>query len=104
MFQARFREFSGHPLIGEVRGVGLIGAAELVADKEKKSGFSTPGLVGNKVLSICQKNGLICRAIGDVIAFCPPLIITEEQIDELFEKFRRSMDETLDWYMKENIS
>jgi len=104
IFQSRFSEFSDHPLVGEVRGVGLIGAAELVSDKAKKSGFSTPGLVGNKVLSICQKNGLICRAIGDVIAFCPPLIITEQQIDELFEKFKKSMDETLDWYRKENIS
>ena len=101
----RFSEFSDHPLVGEVRGVGLIGAAELVSDKAKKSGFSTPGLVGNKVLSICQKNGLICRAIGDVIAFCPPLIITEQQIDELFEKFKKSMDETfLIGIGKENIS
>lgn len=103
LFQERFREFSDHPLIGEVRGIGLIGAAELVADKVKKSGFKTPGLVGNKILSICQNNGLICRAIGDVIAFCPPLIITETQVEELFEKFKKSMDQALDWVRRENI-
>lgn len=102
-FQSRFSEFSEHPLVGEVRGIGLIGAAELVADKTKKSGFKSPGLVGNKILSICQKNGLICRAIGDVIAFCPPLIITESQIDELFDKFKRSMNEALDWVTKEVV-
>ena len=56
IFQARFREFSDHPLVGEVRGVGMIGSAEQVLHKAKKSGFSTPGQDRNKVHSISKKN------------------------------------------------
>ena len=55
------------------------------------------------MLNFCHANGLICRAIGDVIAFCPPLIITSEQIDELFDKFDKSMSQSLDWAKKEGV-
>ena len=96
-FQARLQRFAHHPLVGEVRGIGLIGAVELVASKTTKAAFAPPGKAGAECLKHCQDNGLICRAIGDVMAFCPPLIITPAQIDELFDKFDRAMALTLEW-------
>lgn len=96
-FQARLARFNNHPLVGEVRGVGLIGAVELVASKTTKAPFEPAGKVGAECLRHCHDEGLICRAIGDVMGFCPPLIITPAQIDELFDKFERAMAKTLDW-------
>lgn len=95
--QARLQRFADHPLVGEVRGVGLIGAVELVADKRTKAAFDPAGKVGAECLKHCHANGLICRAIGDVMGFCPPLIITPAQIDEMFDKFERALAATLDW-------
>ena len=96
-FQARLQRFADHPLVGEARGVGLIGAIELVADKRSKTAFDPAGRVGAECLKHCHDNGLICRAIGDVMAFCPPLIITSAQVDELFDKFERALAATLTW-------
>jgi 4-aminobutyrate--pyruvate transaminase len=90
-FQARLRGFADHPLVGEARGVGLIGALEFVADKAAKAPFAPPGSFGARLAELCHEEGLIIRAIGDVIAFCPPLIITETQIDALFDRFGRAL-------------
>lgn len=102
-FQERVQRFADHPLVGEARGVGLICAVELVADKVSKTAFDPPGKVGAECLSHCHANGLICRAIGDVMAFCPPLIITSEQVDEMFDKFEKAMAATLDWANGEGL-
>lgn len=102
-FQERVQRFADHPLVGEARGVGLICAVELVADKVSKTAFDPPGKVGAECLSYCHANGLICRAIGDVMAFCPPLIITSEQVDEMFDKFEKAMAATLDWANGEGL-
>jgi len=90
-FQKRLAEFVSHPLVGEARGEGLIGGLELVSDKTTKAPFETPGAVGARILDLCQAEGLIIRAIGDLIAFCPPLIITEAEIDEMFARFGRAL-------------
>jgi 4-aminobutyrate--pyruvate transaminase len=102
-FQARLHGFKDHPLVGEARGVGLLGALELVADKRSKRGFDPAGRVGAEVLRQCHANGLICRAIGDVIAFCPPLIITAAQVDEMFDKFERALATGLEWANGEGL-
>lgn len=102
-FQERLNRFAGHPLVGEVRGVGLIGAIELVADKRSKAAFEPAGKVGAACLGYCQSNGLIARAIGDVMGFCPPLVITSAQIDELFDKFELAMAATLEWANGEGL-
>ncbi len=92
--QKRLREFADHELVGEVRGKGLIGALEIVADKISGEPFE-PSVVGF-LAQACQDNGLIGRALaGTCIAFCPPLIITKSQIDELIEKLDRSLQQTL---------
>ncbi len=102
-FQERLSRYRDHPLVGEVRGTGLIGAVELVADKKTGRAFEPAGKVGAEVLNHCHANGLICRAIGDVMAFCPPLIITSTQVDELFDKFDRAMAASLEWANSEGL-
>ena len=102
-FQARLRAFGDHPLVGEARGVGLIGAVELVADKQARTPFAPAGKVGLYCSDRCQEQGLIIRNVGDVIAFCPPLVITESEIDELFDRFGRALEATATWVKKGGI-
>ncbi len=93
LMQRRLRELEDHPLVGEVRGVGLIAAIELVTDKKAKTAMQPPGAMAAQAFAILQKNGVISRAIGDCLAFCPPLIIEAEHIDTIAETTRRSLDE-----------
>jgi 4-aminobutyrate---pyruvate transaminase len=93
--QAGLRRFQDHSLVGEVRGVGLIGAIELVADKKSKAPFDPKASVGGFLAQRAHDHGVIIRAMGDTIAFCPPLIINEEEIDLMFERFGLALDDTL---------
>jgi 4-aminobutyrate---pyruvate transaminase len=102
-FQKRLHSFADHPLVGEVRGVGLIGAIELVRNRKTKEPFDPKLAVGLKTASFCQKQGLITRAIMDSVAFCPPLIITEAQIGEMFDRFARALDEAHGWAGQEGL-
>ena len=87
-----------HPLVGEADGVGLIGAVELTPDKKTKRNFEAAKGVGAKCNQFCQEEGIIVRAlINDRIALCPPLVINEAEIDELFDRFERGLNRTLDW-------
>jgi len=85
-----------HPLVGEARGVGLIGALEVVKNKENKQEFDVSDGVGAHLASRAQANGLISRAMGDTLAFAPPLIIDNYQINEMLAVVEQSLDETLD--------
>ncbi len=92
--QARLREFADHPLVGEVRGTGLIGAVEAVANKETRENFDASAGIGPKLMMAAQEHGVILRAApGDTIAFSPPLIITKEEIDEMTARFGRALDD-----------
>ncbi|CAN5364006.1 aspartate aminotransferase family protein [soil metagenome] len=91
LFQQRLRAYAGHPHVGEVRGVGLIGAIELAADPAKRVPFDPALKAGYRVAEFALAEGLIIRAMGDALAFCPPLIITAEQIDDMFARFDRAM-------------
>ena len=102
-FQERLGRLADHPLVGESRGTGLIGAVELVSDKASKAGFPVPGQMGAKIAKLSQDHGLIVRAIGDALAFCPPLIITSDQINEMFDKFEMAMAEGLKWASSEGM-
>ena len=87
--------------MGDARGVGLIGALELVADKATGAAFDAGKGVGAYCMGRCEANGLILRALGDSLAICPPLIVSDAQVDELFSKLEQSLDETLAWARKE---
>ena len=89
--------FADHPLVGEVRGRGLIAAVELVADKATKARFDPVGKVGMKVFNRAHDHGLIIRAIGDSIAFCPPMIITTTQVDEMLKRFAATLEDVTAW-------
>ena len=92
-FQQRLAELASHPLVGEARlGGGLMGGVELVADKATKKPFDPKLTVGMKALLACQEQGLMIRAVGDVAILCPPLIITEPQIDEMFNRLKAALD------------
>ncbi|MEQ8866225.1 MAG: aspartate aminotransferase family protein [Thalassobaculum sp.] len=92
-FQKRLHALIDHPLIGETRGRGLIGAVEIVADKATKKPFDPKAGAGALVNKAATEHGLIVRAIGDNIAFTPPLIINDSQIDELFDKMVKALDD-----------
>lgn len=96
-FQARLRALGAHPLVGEARGRGLIGTLELVRDKATKEPFDPSLGVAAHAGRRAQAHGVITRALGDTINLCPPLIITEAQIDDLFDRIGRSLDDTLAW-------
>ncbi len=93
IFQNRVNKLSKYENVGESRGVGLVAGIEFVKDKKTKNNFEPYGKTGMRLAEICQKNGLIVRAIGDIIAICPPLIITEKQINELFDILEASIEE-----------
>ncbi|MGB1808321.1 MAG: aminotransferase [Porticoccaceae bacterium] len=101
--QKRLAEFADHPLVGEVRGSGLIGALELVANKDTGEPF-VGGTVGGYAQKMAQDNGLLIRTVaGSCLGFCPPLIITHEQIDEMIDKVAPALDATLDYCQKERL-
>ena len=101
--QSRLSEFRDHPLVGEVRGVGLIAGLEIVKKKSPREPFPLKQGVAAHCAASCQEAGLIVRNIGDVVAVCPPLIIDEDQVDELIAKLSIGLDVTLDWAKKSGL-
>lgn len=97
IFQQRLREFADHPLVGEVRGKGLLAGVELVKEKDPRVPFAASEGVAVYCAAACAEAGLIVRNMGDTVAFCPPLIITEDQVHELLDKFAQGLDKTLNW-------
>jgi 4-aminobutyrate---pyruvate transaminase len=102
-FQAALASLASHPLVGDTRGIGLVGACELVQNKSTKAAFDAKLLVGAKCMQFCQEHGLIVRAIGDVIALCPPFIVTPSDVDEIFTKLSRGLDDTLAWAQRDKL-
>jgi 4-aminobutyrate--pyruvate transaminase len=87
-------KFAEHPLIGEVRGVGLMVGMEMMADKATRTAFDPARGVGRIADGHARKHGLITRFIGDRIAFSPPLIITEAEVDDMAGRLQRTLDDT----------
>jgi 4-aminobutyrate---pyruvate transaminase len=97
-FQRRLRALVDHPLAGEARGVGLLGGLELVKDKRTRQSFEGKIGLGAKVAALAQAEGLICRAVnGDTISLCPPLIITEDEINAMFDMLQKALDTAYVW-------
>ncbi len=92
-FQGHLRAMGDHPMVGEARGVGLMGALEMVVDKAMKQPYPAHLNVSERVAKQALKNGLICRPLGQAVVLAPPFIITEAEIDELFAILKRTMDE-----------
>ena len=105
LFQARLLELNHHPLVGEARGLGLIGGVEMVADKKDKRSFSPQHGVGARCVRFAEEEGLIVRSVaGDILTLCPPLVINAAQIEELFDRLTRALDKTLDWVTREKLT
>ena len=103
-FLRRLEALAEHPLIGEARGVGLIGGIEIVANKKSRAQYDPKKGVAAKTVSFAQEEGLIVRPLmGDRIAFCPPLIISDTEVNEMFDRFGRALAKTADWISKEGL-
>ena len=103
-FQQHLKKLGEHPLVGEARGLGLMGGLELVADKATKRAFDPKQTVAARCVRFAEDEGLIVRAVvGDTVTACPPLIIKGDEVDELFARLSRALDRTLDWAKKEQL-
>lgn len=92
-FLKHLTRYADHPLVGNARGIGLVGALELVADKATKESFLPAAAVAARLVELAQEEGLILRSLaGDIVSFCPPLIITDAELDEMFVRFDRAME------------
>ncbi|QPH54865.1 aminotransferase [Pontivivens ytuae] len=100
-FQRRLRSYADHPLVGEARGIGLLGALELTPGGTAM--FDPVGKVGPYLAMRLLEHGVILRAIGDTLAFCPPMTISEDELDQLFAPIERCLDETLHWATREGM-
>jgi putrescine aminotransferase len=91
----RWASLADHPLVGETRALGLLAAIELVADKGTKARWQPAGHAGELCRDLAVRNGLVMRHVNESMIIAPPLVITREQIDELVEKARRTLDGAL---------
>jgi 4-aminobutyrate--pyruvate transaminase len=88
------RRFEGHELVGEVRGVAMIGAIELVANKEARQNFDPAAKIGPRMTKLCEAHGVIGRSMSnDTLAFSPPLIMTHEDVGLMFDRVEAALDE-----------
>jgi 4-aminobutyrate--pyruvate transaminase len=92
-FARRIKELAGHPLVGDARSVGLVGAIELMADGRRRIPFEPELKVGTRVVERALEQGVILRPLVDTISFCPPLIIRPAEIDFLFDVVGRALDQ-----------
>ena len=104
IFQLRLKALADHPLVGEARGVGLIGGLELVKDKRAKTSFEPKLGVGAKAARLAEEEGVLCRSVGgDTLALCPPLVIDGAEINHMFDCVTRALDRTHAWARSEGL-
>jgi L-2,4-diaminobutyrate transaminase len=98
-------ELGAHPLVGDVRGVGMLAALEFMADRERKVPFDAAGGVGGRVAKAVLAQGVIARAMphGDILGFAPPLVMTREDADEIVARTRKAVDEVADDLRREKL-
>ena len=105
-FQKRLTSiFAQMPIVGEVRGVGLMGAIEFVADRERKTRFDVGLKVGARVSKAARDRGLIARAMphDDILGFAPPLVTTRKEVDEIVEIAEAAVREVMDELSREKV-
>lgn len=98
--------FADHPLVGDVRGAGLLAALEFVSDRGKRKLFDDSLLVGVRVAQACLEQGMIARAMpqGDILGFAPPLVVTTAEVDEIVEITKTAVDSVADALGREGVS
>ncbi|TAD90689.1 MAG: aspartate aminotransferase family protein [Alphaproteobacteria bacterium] len=104
LMQDGLRAFQDHPLVGEVRGVGLVAAVELVRDKATRTPYEPSLGVGAYLVKRGHEHGVVLRPLGDSIAFCPPLIIQPDEIALMIERFALALDDTLAWLKGQGLA
>jgi 4-aminobutyrate---pyruvate transaminase len=102
-FQAGLRRFMDHPLVGDVRGVGLMGGVELVRDKATKQPFDAKAGVGTFFEECAHEQGLLMRGRGEQLVLSPPLIITDVEVDDLLARLGRALDATADFVQRMEV-
>jgi len=95
--------FGDHPLVGNVRSLGLLAGVELVADRASKTPFEKSRRVGPYLVERAQQHGVILRAMGDTVVFAPPLIIREHEIEEMLAGFGRALDDVYALVRREGL-
>lgn len=101
--QEGLRGLGEHPLVGEARGVGLLGGLELVKDKATREPFQPSDGVGFYAARRAQAHGVITRGMGDTLGFCPPLIIRESEIDDMLARVAKALDDTRAWLRERRL-
>jgi 4-aminobutyrate--pyruvate transaminase len=98
IFQLRLKALADHPLVGEARGIGLIGGLELVKDKRAKMSFESKLSMGAKAARFAEEEGVLCRSVGgDTLALCPPLVIDGAEVNHMFDCVTKALDRTHAW-------
>jgi putrescine aminotransferase len=93
-FNQRWATLAEHPIIGEARSIGLVGALEIVRDQDSRERYHKALGAGLRCRDICVNNGLVMRAVGDTMIVSPPLIVEDRHIDELVDKAWKCLDLT----------
>ena len=92
-FEANLAKLAEHKHIGEARGKGLMGAVEAVLDKDTKTPFPGDLSVSERIANTCTDHGLICRPLGQAVVLCPAFVMTEPQMDEMFDKLTGALEQ-----------
>ena len=92
-FQERVRKLADHPMVGEVRGVGMLAGVELVRDKASRARWDDDSTAGLLTRDACLRNGVVSRAIGDTMVLAPPLVTEPEDLDRMVTRLERSIDD-----------
>ena len=104
LFARRLKQLMDNELVGEADSVGLIGGLGLVADRRTRARFAATAKVAQACGRFCLEEGLVVRPLADDrMAICPPLIITADEINELFDRFARGLAKTRDWVTREKL-
>ncbi len=103
LFEKRLAKLGAHPLVGEVRNSGLVAGIELVANKKTRASFDPACGVGAACTKFLEGHGAISRALGDTLALCPPMVIKEDELNALFDRIEKALDDTEGWVGKEGL-
>ncbi|WP_269505000.1 aspartate aminotransferase family protein [Burkholderia sp. IMCC1007] len=96
-FQAQLQRLGAHPLIGEARGIGLLGGLEVAKDKARREPFAPAAGVAAYAAKRALAHGVVTRGLNDTVTLCPPLVITPAELDEMFRAIERALDDTYVW-------